>query len=105
MPHEVVTPNDITMVYLRRFRADACMRCYRFFRLEPRGSVVDAQWAEAPGDDEAASLAIQFGDGLRCEIWERDRLVGMTEPFGAGTPTFCPRWPTSPSPYAQEQGA
>jgi hypothetical protein len=78
------------------------MRCYRFFRLEARGSVVDARWADASGDEDAATLATEFGAGLRCEIWERDRLVGMTEPFGPGTPTFCPRWPTSPSPYAED---
>ena len=79
------------------------MRHYRLFRLAAGGCVVDAQWLEAPGDDAAATLATKFGDGLPCEIWERDRLVGMTEPFGAGTPTFCPRWPDRDSPYAEHE--
>ena len=79
------------------------MRTYRVFKLDPGGCVLDAQWIDAGDDSDAAKLAIQFGGGTRCEIWERDRLVGMSEPFGAGTPTFCPRWPASPSPYAEEQ--
>ena len=79
------------------------MRTYRLFKLEPGGCVVDAQWIEASDDQEAARLSADFGEGSRCEIWERDRLVGMSEPFGAGTPPFCPRWPNSPSPYAEEE--
>ena len=78
------------------------MRQYRFYRLEARGRVIDAQTVETTGDEIAATLAVQFGAGLRCEIWDRDRLFGMTEPFGAGTPTFCPRWPTSKSPYSEQ---
>ena len=103
--HQGLTDVQLTSRHPRPFTADVYMRHYRLFRLEPRGRVIDAQWLEAAGDESAATLATQFGDGLRCEIWERDRLVGMTEPFGAGTPTFCPRWPTSPSPYAEEQEA
>ena len=65
--------------------------------------MLDAKWIEAGDDLDAATFATEFGDGTRCEIWERDRLVGMSEPFGAGTPTFCPRWPASPSPYAEQE--
>lgn len=75
------------------------MRLYRLYRLASRGRVVDAQWIEASGDEKAAEFALQFGDGSRCEIWERDRLVGMTEPFGAGTPTFTPHLECAESPY------
>lgn len=78
------------------------MRTYRVFKLDLGGCVIDAQWLEASDDTNAAALATEFGQGTRCEIWERDRLVGMSEPFGVGSPTFCPRWPTSPSPYAEE---
>lgn len=75
------------------------MRSYRLYRLASRGRVIDAQWVEARGDENAAEFALQFGDGSRCEIWERDRLVGMTEPFGAGTPTFAPHLECAESPY------
>jgi len=78
------------------------MRNYRLFKLERNGCVLDADWIEARDDEDAAMLSAEFGAGSRCEIWERDRLVGMTEPFGEGTPTFCPRWPSSPSPYAED---
>ena len=78
------------------------MSTYRLFKLDFGGCVLEAQWIDAPNDEEAANIAAAFGAGARCEIWERDRLVGMSEPFGAGTPTFCPRWPTSASPYAEE---
>ena len=76
------------------------MSVYRLFKLAPDGWVIEAKWIEATNDDEAAKAAIIFGAGERCEIWERDRLVGMTEPFGKGSPTFCPRWATTASPYA-----
>lgn len=75
------------------------MRLYRLYRLASRGRVVDAQWIEASCDEKAAEFALQFGHGSRCEIWERDRLVGMTEPFGAGTPTFAPHLECAESPY------
>jgi hypothetical protein len=78
------------------------MRKYRLFKLAPSGCVLDAKWIEARDDEDAGTLSADFGEGCRCEIWERDRLVGMSEPFGAGTPTFCPRWPNSPSPYSEE---
>jgi hypothetical protein len=81
------------------------MGTYRIFKLAPGGCVIDAQWIEAKDDAHAANLAMEFGDGTRCEIWERDRLVGMSEPFGVGTPTFCPRWPATASPYAEESNA
>jgi hypothetical protein len=54
------------------------MRSYRLYRLSPGGSVVESGWVEASLDEDAFELATRFGDGLRCEIWERDRLVGMT---------------------------
>lgn len=79
------------------------MRTYRLYKLDPGGCVRDAQWIEARDDQDAAKLSADFGEGSRCEIWERDRLVGMSEPFGAGTPTFCPRWACSPSPYAETE--
>ena len=81
------------------------MRLYRLYRLTPRGRVIDAQWVEACGDEKAAEFAVQLGDGSRCEIWERDRLVGMTEPFGAGTPTFAPHWDCAESPYHHHEPA
>ena len=80
-----------------------CMRNYRVFKLDLGGCVVDARWIESEDDAGAVSLAIDFGQGTRCEIWDQDRLVGMSEPFGAGTQTFCPRWSTSRSPYAEER--
>lgn len=81
------------------------MRLYRLYRLALRGSVIDARWVEACGDENAAEFAAQFGAGERCEIWERDRLVGMTEPFGAGTPTFTPHLDCDQSPYHQHEAA
>jgi len=82
-----------------------CMRKYRLYRLASLGSVVDARWVEAAGDEDVAEFAAQFGAGSRCEIWERDRLVGMTEPFGAGTPTFAPHLECEESPYHQQLAA
>ena len=52
---------------------------YRLYRLDGAGKIMNAQWIEAGGDDDAQSQARKaaLGDGF--ELWERKRLVARSE--------------------------
>jgi hypothetical protein len=78
------------------------MRSYRLFKLGRGGCVVEATWIDAPDDAGAAETAMKFADGFTCEIWDGDRLVGTSEPFGASTQAIPPS-PTVRSPYTEER--
>jgi hypothetical protein len=56
------------------------LRAYRLYRLDGAGKIMSADWIEAESDDEALKEARQHGDGIRYELWARDRLVERSNP-------------------------
>ena len=51
------------------------MRQYRVYRVNGSGGIENAEWLEADDDEQAIQLAVELSGGLKCEVWERDRLV------------------------------
>jgi len=49
---------------------------YRVYRFDGAGSIVSADWVDAPNDAEALLTAKNEGGDLSREVWDRDRLVG-----------------------------
>lgn len=56
------------------------MREYRLYCRDGVGRVTSAEWISAESDAEAMDAARSWKPGVQCEVWERDRLVGMVEP-------------------------
>jgi len=56
---------------------------YRLYRLDGAGKITNAEWVEAPGDDDARSDARVLTAGCSFELWEKNRLV---ERFRTGEP-------------------
>jgi len=52
------------------------MRTYRVYCLDGSGSIEQAHWLEAQCDDDALLKLHDMPIGSRCELWDRDRLVG-----------------------------
>lgn len=58
------------------------LRHYRFYRLNHRNQIVEADDGYCADDDEAWALAREHAAVRACagvEIWNRDRLVGRVE--------------------------
>lgn len=53
-----------------------CMPAYRLYCLDGVGKIINAHWIAADDDDQAIKLADdKVRTGLKCELWERDRLI------------------------------
>jgi hypothetical protein len=52
------------------------MRDYRLYLLDGTGNITSAESLRANSDDEAVAAAKSLKKGERCEIWDRQRLVG-----------------------------
>jgi hypothetical protein len=56
------------------------MQAYRVYCLDGANRFTRADYIEAPDDEEAVRRArVAMGDALKCEIWERNRLVHRIE--------------------------
>jgi hypothetical protein len=56
------------------------MPTYRVYFLDGANRFMRVEHIDAPGDEEAVRRALlTLGDALKCEIWERDRLVQRIE--------------------------
>ena len=52
------------------------MVAYRLYCLDGMNRFTHAEPFEAPNDEEAARRArVLMGDAIKCEVWERNRLV------------------------------
>ena len=60
------------------------MASYRVYCIDGSGSITSAHWLEAGDDDEAIALAEDANFGMKCEVWDGDRLVGKV--FGSPGP-------------------
>lgn len=58
------------------------MAAYRIYCLDGMNRFVRAKPIDATGDEDALRMArVVMGDCFKCEVWERDRLVGrITNP-------------------------
>ena len=52
------------------------MKAYRLYCFDGASRITAAEWVEAINDAEAISVAKKNNNGVRCEVWDRDRLVG-----------------------------
>jgi hypothetical protein len=57
---------------------------YRLYRLDGAGRILNAEWIEAAGDDEALADARSRGESGSFELWERDRLIQRHRPGQPG---------------------
>lgn len=62
------------------------MTSYRVYCFDGSGRITTAHWIDAESDDEALHLARTGEFGVRCEVWDRDRLIGSLESYGGGAP-------------------
>ena len=53
---------------------------YRLYRLDGAGNIMSADWIEAESDADALKEVRQQVDGVRYELWARDRLVERYHP-------------------------
>jgi hypothetical protein len=51
------------------------MSGYWLYCLDEAGKISQSEWLEACNDGEAIALAHAKNKPVRCELWERDRLV------------------------------
>jgi hypothetical protein len=56
------------------------LRGYRLYRLDGAGKIMSAEWIEADSDADALREARKQVDGVRYELWARDRLVERSHP-------------------------
>ena len=52
---------------------------YRVYCYDGAGKLWVADWIAADGDDAAMAEARTMKVAVKCEVWERDRLVGTIE--------------------------
>lgn len=52
------------------------MKSYRVFSFDSASRIVASDAVEANSDAEALSKAARTGEGVRREVWDRERLVG-----------------------------
>ena len=57
------------------------MTDYRLYCLDGAGKIGTGEWVEATGDAEAIMLVRAKKLLVRCELWDRNRLVATIEPF------------------------
>jgi hypothetical protein len=56
------------------------MAAYRLYCLDGTGRISLADWIEATTDDEAIKEARHIKHGaVKCEIWQKDRLIAQIE--------------------------
>jgi hypothetical protein len=53
------------------------MPAYRLYRFGRGGHIDKAEWIAADSDEQAAAFARAKKLPVKCEVWERDRLVAM----------------------------
>jgi hypothetical protein len=53
---------------------------YRLYCLDRAGKVTNAHDIDAKNDDEALAFARQKKLPVKCELWDRSRLVAMISP-------------------------
>ena len=53
---------------------------YRLYRLDGAGKIMNAEWIEAGGDEDALVEARQRSDAGSFELWEKNRLVERYRP-------------------------
>jgi hypothetical protein len=56
---------------------------YRLYRLDGAGKITNAEWIEAPADDEALVEARARAQSGSFELWEKNRLVERFRPGSA----------------------
>jgi hypothetical protein len=59
------------------------MTDYRFYCLDSIGHIGSGEWFDANSDDEAMTILRVKKLSVRCELWDRNRLVGTILPVGA----------------------
>ena len=52
---------------------------YRVYCYDGAGKLWVADWIEAASDEQALAEARTMKVAVKCEVWERDRLVGTIE--------------------------
>jgi hypothetical protein len=52
---------------------------YRVYCYDGAGKVWVADWIEAATDEDALAEARTMHVGVKCEVWQRDRLIGTIE--------------------------
>lgn len=57
---------------------------YRLYRLDGAGKITNAEWIEAPADDDARREAASRAGLTSFELWEKSRLVERFRPGGPG---------------------
>ena len=55
---------------------------YRLYCIDGSGKIIHAEWIDAGSEQEALMLARTRKIGLKCELWDRDRLVGTVSVLG-----------------------
>jgi hypothetical protein len=58
---------------------------YRLYRLDGAGKFTSSHEFTAGSDEEALNLVSAMGLPVRCELWERSRMVGKLASLGAIT--------------------
>jgi len=56
---------------------------YRLYCLDGDGSFAKAHEISAPSDDDALDMVQKMNLGMKCELWQRGRLVAEIEPGAA----------------------
>ncbi len=55
------------------------MANYRVYCYDGAGKLWVADWVEAADDEGAMAAAREMTVAVKCEVWQRDRLVGTIE--------------------------
>lgn len=57
------------------------MPSYRYFKFEPNDRHrLPGEWVDAHDDDQAMALVRQLAGDSRCEVWLKNKLVGVVVP-------------------------
>ena len=62
------------------------MAHYRFYCVDGAGKITRAQFIEADNDEDAIMIARSFEEPVKCELWQRDRLIATIPPKASGKP-------------------
>ena len=60
------------------------MAHYRFYCVDGAGKITRAQFIEADNDEDAIMIARSFEEPVKCELWQRDRLITTIPPMASG---------------------
>jgi hypothetical protein len=52
---------------------------YRIYCLDGLDKVASAEWIDAADDATAVAMVRERWDGHKCEVWDRQRLVGTVD--------------------------